>query len=118
MSGRICESAGCGKPAGMQCPTCVELMLAPSYFCEQSCFKQNWAGHKLKHAPQQPTSEAGGTYNPFPNFDYTGSCWLCDVLVVVSTRDGTTALMFMHSGFFTLCRYLSVSYSFSYWKEC
>lgn len=32
---RICDSPGCGKPAKLQCPTCIKLCLASSYFCDQ-----------------------------------------------------------------------------------
>lgn len=67
---RACESPGCGAPASLQCPTCVKLLLTPSYFCSQSCFKANWASHKTKHGVQAAKSK----YNPFPDFDYTGAC--------------------------------------------
>jgi len=39
----------CGKAAALQCPTCVSLGLAPSYFCAQACFKAAWSKHKLIH---------------------------------------------------------------------
>ena len=46
-----CE--GCGKDgATLQCPSCKKLGLAPSFFCGQDCFKNNWATHKEKHSEE------------------------------------------------------------------
>ena len=39
----------CKQAASMQCPKCLELKLAPSYFCSQKCFKDCWGWHKLVH---------------------------------------------------------------------
>lgn len=44
-----CWTPGCGKKAAMVCPTCKQMDLDPSYFCNQDCFKKNWAIHKLVH---------------------------------------------------------------------
>ncbi len=44
-----CANSGCGKPAKLQCPTCLKLGLSPAYFCSQSCFKSAWAAHKALH---------------------------------------------------------------------
>jgi len=46
---RTCSGVGCSKPANMQCPTCVKLSIAPSFYCSQECFKTNWASHKKVH---------------------------------------------------------------------
>ncbi len=46
----------------MQCPTCKQLGLTPSFFCTQDCFKANWKTHKAKHSqppvPSIPTMSA------------------------------------------------------------
>ncbi|OLY80266.1 Methionine aminopeptidase 1 [Smittium mucronatum] len=65
---KTCIGVGCGKPAKMQCPTCLKLDIS-SYFCDQDCFKRNWTAHKLIH--QNPSNDA--TYDPFPSFRYTGA---------------------------------------------
>ena len=31
----VCASPGCGKPAAMACPKCLELKRAPTLFCSQ-----------------------------------------------------------------------------------
>ncbi|KAK5983895.1 Methionine aminopeptidase [Trichostrongylus colubriformis] len=64
---RRCEGVECGKPAKLRCPTCIKLGLKDSYFCDQVCFKANWATHKNQHTdPDAP-------YNPWPNYKFTGS---------------------------------------------
>lgn len=40
--GKVCQSPGCGKPAKLQCPTCLKLKIEGSFFCSQECFKSNW----------------------------------------------------------------------------
>ena len=40
--GEVCQTAGCGKPAKLQCPTCLKLKIKGSFFCSQECFKKNW----------------------------------------------------------------------------
>ncbi|ORX58315.1 methionyl aminopeptidase 1 [Hesseltinella vesiculosa] len=66
LSNQVCQSLGCGKPAKLQCPTCLKLKIDGSYFCSQECFKQNWAVHKSVHKANVPN------HDPFPNFSYTG----------------------------------------------
>ncbi|KAI8803649.1 peptidase M24, structural domain-containing protein [Cladochytrium replicatum] len=64
----ICE--GCTKDgARLKCPTCVKDNLGDSYYCSQTCFKDNWAAHRAKHATPNPTQR---TYDPWPNHRYTG----------------------------------------------
>lgn len=62
-----CAGIDCGKPAKMQCPTCLKLNAVPTYFCDQECFKKNWAKHVLVHKDYQ--NEAN--FVP-PKFKYTG----------------------------------------------
>ncbi|KJE89262.1 methionyl aminopeptidase 1 [Capsaspora owczarzaki ATCC 30864] len=64
---RVCSGAGCGKPAKMQCPTCLKNSIAgdKTFFCDQDCFKRNWAAHKLVH-PAAPLN------NPWPGFEFRG----------------------------------------------
>jgi methionyl aminopeptidase len=64
----ICQGKDCGQPAKLQCPTCIKLKITGSYFCNQECFKKNWATHKLIH--QQATQV---TFNPWPHYKFTGS---------------------------------------------
>ena len=48
----LCATKHCGKPAKLQCPTCIKLNISsktPSHFCSQDCFKNNWNEHKLVH---------------------------------------------------------------------
>ncbi|KNE62651.1 methionine aminopeptidase, type I [Allomyces macrogynus ATCC 38327] len=66
-----CQGADCTKTATLVCPTCIKLDLPrdTARFCSQTCFKANWATHKLLHQQAQ-------TYDPFtqvPGFRYTGS---------------------------------------------
>ena len=37
----------------MACPTCLKLGLPPARFCDQECFKGNWAVHKLVHKKKE-----------------------------------------------------------------
>ncbi|KAI8981943.1 methionine aminopeptidase 1 [Mycotypha africana] len=67
-SGRTCSTEGCGKPATLQCPTCIKLKIEGSFFCSQDCFKKNWAKHKLVHKAKIESEP----HNPFPNYRYTG----------------------------------------------
>ncbi|KAL3461864.1 putative methionine aminopeptidase, type I [Aspergillus heterothallicus] len=71
MSDSKCCGANCDNEAGsLQCPTCLKLGVKGSFFCSQGCFKKNWTSHKAAmHNPQS----AGGLYNPFPAYPYTGS---------------------------------------------
>lgn len=47
-----CASPGCSNTAEarLACPKCMQLGLAPVYFCGQECFKQNYSAHKKVHA--------------------------------------------------------------------
>lgn len=45
----ICSSIGCNKLAKLACPTCLKLLLLPSRFCDQECFKKSWNDHKNIH---------------------------------------------------------------------
>ena len=74
-----CQGASCGKPAQLRCPTCIKMNLADAFYCDQQCFKANWATHKAVHVdPNAP-------YNPWPAFPFTGKiasisrsfCLLC-----------------------------------------
>ncbi|KAJ2355233.1 Methionine aminopeptidase 1, partial [Coemansia sp. RSA 2618] len=66
---QTCQTPGCGKPATLQCPTCVKLEVEESHFCSQPCFKSNWAAHKAKHTVSNPKA----TFDPFPSYAYTGT---------------------------------------------
>ncbi|KAL4239997.1 Methionine aminopeptidase 1 [Mactra antiquata] len=49
ITARICETPDCGKEAKLQCPTCIKLGIAGSFFCDQECFKKFWSEHKKVH---------------------------------------------------------------------
>jgi len=64
----VCQTPGCGKPATLQCPKCIQLKLEPSRFCSQECFKGFWNIHKLFHdAPAQGVLPA-----VYQKFKFTG----------------------------------------------
>lgn len=42
IAGQTCVSPDCGKPAKLQCPTCLKQGISGSFFCSQDCFKKNW----------------------------------------------------------------------------
>lgn len=71
--GKTCNGKDCGKPAKLQCPTCLKAnvpeVLEFSYFCSQDCFKANWAVHKLFHKKEATDAEK----DIFPGFKYTGT---------------------------------------------
>ena len=72
----LCNGVGCGKPANLQCPICIEKQLKNlGYFCSQQCFKSNWAVHKSVHSSsnQQLGIESELLNNPWPWYKFTGS---------------------------------------------
>jgi hypothetical protein len=50
-SGRMsrCQALGCKNVGKMQCPTCIQHKMPPSYFCSQDCFKREWKSHNNIH---------------------------------------------------------------------
>lgn len=55
----------------------MKLGIQGSYFCSQSCFKENWKSHKVLHKIAQGEAIDGSDskdkeYNPWPHFRYTG----------------------------------------------
>eukprot|EP01127_Copromyxa_protea_P006957 TRINITY_DN16890_c0_g1_i1.p1 TRINITY_DN16890_c0_g1~~TRINITY_DN16890_c0_g1_i1.p1 ORF type:complete len:373 (+),score=81.64 TRINITY_DN16890_c0_g1_i1:66-1121(+) len=55
----------------MQCPSCQKLGLK-SYFCNQDCFKKNWATHRQEHVvPQEASWEV--LRPEFSSYTFTGS---------------------------------------------
>ncbi|KAH0610238.1 uncharacterized protein H6S33_011765 [Morchella sextelata] len=93
VTARMCIGVSCANAAGtLQCPNCLKLG-KESFFCSQDCFKTSWPTHKAAHKkppagssspstrtllqtlrdlrlPTPPT--VSGTYDPFPNYPYTG----------------------------------------------
>ena len=51
----ICSTAGCGKSATLQCPTCLKLGIQSSYFCNQ-----------VGHGFSQCTLERSSVVHPAP----------------------------------------------------
>ncbi|KAF9379653.1 Methionine aminopeptidase 1 [Podila verticillata] len=65
---RLCKGLDCGKEATLQCPSCIKLDIAGSYFCSQTCFKDNWTTHKAVH---KRAGEPSGS-DPWPGYKYSG----------------------------------------------
>ncbi|KAF9585710.1 Methionine aminopeptidase 1 [Lunasporangiospora selenospora] len=75
-SEHLCQGLNCSKPASLQCPNCIKLAIPDSFFCSQTCFKENWNTHKAIHkfaaaVTAVPAGEEGGS-DPWPGFKYTG----------------------------------------------
>ncbi|KAL4074463.1 peptidase M24, structural domain-containing protein [Scleroderma yunnanense] len=82
----LCQSTSCPQgnpPSRLECPTCNKLGIRGSFFCGQECFKADCKkNHKVVHDlvraqngfnvvdPNVPTD---GTYNPFPNYSFSGT---------------------------------------------
>jgi methionyl aminopeptidase len=49
-----CASDLCYKPATMQCPSCLEAGMPPSFFCSKECFKRSWKEHNRTHKVRSP----------------------------------------------------------------
>ncbi|KAJ7094259.1 peptidase M24, structural domain-containing protein [Mycena epipterygia] len=76
-----CQSSECpngNPPSRLECPTCNKLGIRGSFFCGQECFKSGCESslktHKVIHnlAKLDPGANTDGTYNPFPNYNFTG----------------------------------------------
>ncbi|KIJ69432.1 hypothetical protein HYDPIDRAFT_80706 [Hydnomerulius pinastri MD-312] len=71
----LCQSTNCphgNPPSRLECPTCNKLGIRGSFFCGQECFKSGWKTHKIVHdLARAPAKD--GTFNPFPNYDYSGT---------------------------------------------
>ncbi|CDK27769.1 unnamed protein product [Kuraishia capsulata CBS 1993] len=65
----FCCGPDCGKEttSTLKCPTCLKEGLN-MVFCDQSCFRRNWAQHKNIH--KKPDADS---YDPFPKFSYAGN---------------------------------------------
>ena len=72
--GHVCQTLNCGKPASLQCPTCIKLGIKDeSHFCDQNCFTSYWSEHKKVHALKSGKSiSAPAVYNPWQVFSYSG----------------------------------------------
>ncbi|KAI1295587.1 Methionine aminopeptidase 1 [Halotydeus destructor] len=68
MEDHNCLTPGCGKPAKLQCPSCIKLGIKGSFFCSQECFKKTWPTHKAIHR-----IDGDAVHNPWPGFSFTGS---------------------------------------------
>ncbi|KAF9532949.1 peptidase M24, structural domain-containing protein [Crepidotus variabilis] len=72
-----CQSETCpnGNPVSrLECPTCAKLGIRGSFYCSQECFKAG--SHKFIHEIAKNGADGknlDGTYNPFPNYNFTGS---------------------------------------------
>lgn len=63
----MCCALDCYANASMQCPTCQKMLLPAARFCDQECFKKNWAFHKVVHEVAKQQAE----FKP-PSFQWTG----------------------------------------------
>lgn len=60
--------ANCGAPAGLQCPTCLDLK-RPTAFCSKACYTSAWPQHKALHrlpASSAASAAPGATQQPGP----------------------------------------------------
>ncbi|KAI6109166.1 methionine aminopeptidase [Pisolithus croceorrhizus] len=71
----LCQSTNCPQgnpPSRLECPTCNKLGIRGSFFCGQECFKANCEKiHKIVHDIVRPSND--GTYNPFPQYPFSGT---------------------------------------------
>ncbi|KAJ7273680.1 peptidase M24, structural domain-containing protein [Mycena haematopus] len=75
-----CQNNECpngNPPSRLECPTCNKIGIRGSFFCGQECFKSGCElkNHKILHniAKLDPNAVGqDGTYNPFPNYSFTG----------------------------------------------
>lgn len=70
----LCQSTNCPQgnpPSRLECPTCNKLGIRGSFFCGQECFKADWKNHKVVHDLVRAQND--GTYNPFPNYSFSGT---------------------------------------------
>ncbi|KAJ6569567.1 peptidase M24, structural domain-containing protein [Mycena capillaripes] len=74
-----CQNSDCpngNPPSRLECPTCSKLGIRGSFFCGQECFKSGCESkihkvtHNLVNLKHDPLPD--GTYNPFPNYSFTG----------------------------------------------
>ncbi|ELU45933.1 metallopeptidase family m24 domain-containing protein [Rhizoctonia solani AG-1 IA] len=68
----LCQNPSCtngNPPSRLECPTCNKLGITGSFFCAQECFKSK--AHKVIHAKGDVA--LGGLFNPFYNFQFTGT---------------------------------------------
>jgi methionyl aminopeptidase len=67
-SKRICAASNCGKEttSNLKCPICLKQGVE-SFFCNSNCFRGSFSQHKAIHK-----KEGVETYNPFPEYAYTG----------------------------------------------
>eukprot|EP00457_Paulinella_chromatophora_P008187 gb/GEZN01008216.1/.p1 GENE.gb/GEZN01008216.1/~~gb/GEZN01008216.1/.p1 ORF type:complete len:451 (-),score=82.39 gb/GEZN01008216.1/:39-1391(-) len=63
----VCAKEGCGKPASLQCPKCPSFGAKPTYFCDQTCFKDAWKAHTSHHELAKNIRD----FRP-PEFKWTG----------------------------------------------
>ncbi|XP_067671266.1 methionine aminopeptidase 1-like [Haliotis asinina] len=74
VAARVCETPGCNCEAKLQCPTCIKLGIAGSFFCSQDCFKGSWSEHKKLHKKNKENDvHTKGGFNPWPGFHFTGT---------------------------------------------
>ncbi|CCK67958.1 methionine aminopeptidase MAP1 KNAG_0A02690 [Huiozyma naganishii CBS 8797] len=66
-----CAGLQCGKETASQlkCPVCLQNGLV-QVFCDEDCYKSNYKAHKALHYRDNESRE---TYDPFPQFKYSGT---------------------------------------------
>ncbi|KAJ7920576.1 peptidase M24, structural domain-containing protein [Mycena leptocephala] len=69
-----CQNSECpngNPPSRLECPTCNKIGIRGSFFCGQDCFKAGCESHSVLGSSPEAVC-ADGTYNPFPNYSFTG----------------------------------------------
>ncbi|KAF9309843.1 Methionine aminopeptidase 1 [Podila horticola] len=64
----LCKGLDCGKEATLQCPSCIKLDVPGSYFCSQTCFKDNWV--RMRKVTRKEVYPSGS--DPWPGYKYSG----------------------------------------------
>ncbi|KAH0583907.1 hypothetical protein H2248_009499 [Termitomyces sp. 'cryptogamus'] len=67
----VCQNPSCpngNPPSRLECPTCNKLGVKGSFFCGQECFKSGCIPVPITISG----NAEDGTYNPFPNYSFTG----------------------------------------------
>ncbi|XP_054168545.1 methionine aminopeptidase 1-like [Oppia nitens] len=73
---KTCIGCSISGSFSLLCPNCLKFGKNDSIFCTQECFKKNWSQHKVIHKTLMTTNNNNNkiaeTYNPWPNYDFTG----------------------------------------------
>jgi len=84
----------------LACPKCIELGLAPTYFCTQACFKSNYAAHKQVHTLAKKIIEAKGYVCVYMGYVMSSGCRFGYVLLFGRRRSSIVHGLSLSSSIF------------------